>query len=132
MFVLDTNTLIYFFKGLGNVAANLLGKPPKDIGVPAIVLYELEVGIHKSNSPEKREGQLAVFMSVVNLLPFGMNEAKVAAQIRAHLEAQGQPIGPYDILIAATALANQATLITRNTREFSRIDQLVIENWYTD
>jgi tRNA(fMet)-specific endonuclease VapC len=47
MYVLDTNILIYFFKGLGNVKQNLLEKPPKDIGVPTIVFYELEVGIKK-------------------------------------------------------------------------------------
>ncbi len=53
MFVLDTNTLIFFFKGMGQVANNLLLHSPKDIGIPAIVLYELEVGIGKSTSPAK-------------------------------------------------------------------------------
>jgi len=54
MFVLDTNTLIYFFKGMGEVSTRLLQTPPKDIGVPSIVIYELEVGIRKSTSPQKR------------------------------------------------------------------------------
>jgi len=58
MYLLDTNTLIYFFKGMGNVAQELLSKSPKEIGIPSIVLYELEVGIAKSKSPRKRLQQL--------------------------------------------------------------------------
>lgn len=130
MFVLDTNSLIYFFKGIGNVATRLLETPPKDIRIPSIVLYELEVGIAKSTSPAKRSEQLKELISVTNVLPFGLQEAKSAAQIRVELENRGQSIGPYDILIAATALANQATLVTHNTKEFRRIEQLQIEDWY--
>ena len=55
MYVLDTNTLIYFFKGLGAVAKNLLAKTPKEIAIPSIVLFELEVGIAKSSSPPEEE-----------------------------------------------------------------------------
>lgn len=130
MFVLDTNSLIYFFKGIGNVATRLLETPPKDIGIPSIVLYELEVGIAKSTSPAKRSEQLEALKSVISVLPFGLQEAKSAAQIRVELENQGKLIGPYDILIAATALANQATLVTHNTKEFGRIKKLQIEDWY--
>jgi tRNA(fMet)-specific endonuclease VapC len=130
MYVLDTNILIYFFKGLGNVAQNLLAKSPKDIGVPAIVLYELEVGIKKSKSPQKRIKQLNDLISVVNVLPFGKAEAKASAQIRAQLEKKGTPIGPYDILIGGTALGNQATLVTHNLKEFKRIENLNVIDWY--
>ena len=131
MYVLDTNTLIYFFKGLGKVAEKLLDTPPKEIGIPSIVIYELEVGIAKSTSPEKRTAQLADLLSLVNVLPFGLKEARSAAQIRVALEKQGQPIGPYDILIAATALANQAVLVTHNTKEFGKIGELQIEDWFS-
>jgi tRNA(fMet)-specific endonuclease VapC len=130
MYVLDTNTLIYFFKGLGNAPQNLLAKSPKDIGIPAIVLYELEVGIKKSNSPQKRIKQLKDLTSSVNVLPFGKAEAQASAQIRAQLEKKGTPIGPYDILIAGTALANQATLVTHNVEEFKRIKNLNVIDWY--
>ena len=130
MYVLDTNTLIYFFKGLGNASQNLLAKSPKDIGIPAIVLYELEVGIKKSKSPQKRIKQLKDLTSSVNVLPFGKAEAQASAQIRAQLEKKGTPIGPYDILIAGTALANQATLVTHNVEEFKRIKNLNVIDWY--
>jgi len=130
MYILDTNTLIYYFKGMGNVSQKLLSKSPQNIGVPAIVLYELEVGIAKSYSPKKRMKQLQEIISLINIIPFSEKEAKVSASIRAILEKKGTPIGPYDILIAGTALAHQAVLVSRNTSEFELVDKLQIENWY--
>jgi tRNA(fMet)-specific endonuclease VapC len=130
MWVLDTNTLIYFFRGEGNVAKEILARSPGDIGIPSIVLYELEAGIAKSTSPRKRLGQLEELTSVVQTLPFGVAEAQVSAAIRSNLEKKGTPIGPYDVLIAGTVKACNATLVTRNTREFKRVRGLVLENWY--
>ena len=130
MFVLDTNTLIYFFKGIGHVSENLLSKPPREIGIPTIVLFELEVGIAKSKSSEKRIKQLQDLIDTVNILSFGTDEARAAAAIRAQLEKRGMIIGPYDILISGTALARNATLVTHNRKEFGRIKKLRIEDWY--
>ena len=130
MWALDTNTLIYFFKGEGRVADQLLERAPQDISIPTIVLFELKVGIAKSSSPEKRSRQLAELTSVVQVLPFHQREAQAAAEIRAAQESKGQPIGPYDTLIAGTALAHGAILVSRNIREFTRIEQLRVENWY--
>ncbi len=130
MYVLDTNTLIYFFKGIGNVADNLLDASPKEIAIPAIVLFELEVGIAKSKFPRKRVQQLQEITSLIQIIPFGYKEARRSASIRAKLEKKGTPIGPYDILIGGTALAHQAVLITHNTTEFARIEKLQIEDWY--
>jgi tRNA(fMet)-specific endonuclease VapC len=122
--------LIYFFKDIGNVAETLLSKSPKDISIPSIVLYELEVGIAKSNNPEKRKKQLEVLTSRITVQPFTSGEAKAAATIRADLEKQGRPIGPYDTLIAGTALSINATLVTRNTKEFQRVSGLSLEDWF--
>jgi tRNA(fMet)-specific endonuclease VapC len=130
MYVLDTNTLIYFFKGTGNVAAHLLATPLMEVAIPAIVVYGLKVGIAKSRSPEKCTEQLVSLLAIVNVLPFGLPETTSAVQIRADLERQGAPIGPYDVLIAAIALANNATLVTHNTDEFSRIAGLKIVDWF--
>lgn len=130
MYLLDTNTLIYFFKGLGNVAENLLSKSPKDISIPSIALYELEVGIAKSNSPKKRKKQLESLISRITVLPFASKEAEVAAVIRAELENIGTPIGPYDTLIAGIALSSNATLVTHNTKEFNRVEGLSLEDWF--
>ena len=130
MWVLDTNTLIDFFKGQGGVAKHLLEHSPRDIAIPGIVLYELEMGIAKSTSPKKRKQQLNNLLAVIRLLPFDRKEAAASAIIRSTLKKNGTPIGPYDVLIAGTALAHRATLVTRNQREFSRVDGLVLEDWF--
>jgi tRNA(fMet)-specific endonuclease VapC len=130
MFVLDTNSLVYFFKGQGRVAERLFATPPSEIGVPAIVLYELEVGIAKSSAPKKRRKQLAELVDLVNFLPFGELEVRSAATLRADLEKRGKPIGFLDTLIAGTAIANRAVLVTHNIREFGRVPGLEAVDWY--
>ena len=121
MLLLDTNTVVYFFKGVGRVAENLLATPPREVAVPAVVAYELEVAVAKSDSPLRRRAQLDELLSRVTVLPFGLDEARSAATIRAALERAGTPIGPLDTLIAGTAVAHHATLVTHNTREFGRV-----------
>jgi tRNA(fMet)-specific endonuclease VapC len=130
MYLLDTNTLIYYFKGMGNVAKRLLATSPSEIALSTIVLFELEVGIAKSVSPGKRKAQLQEFMSLVNIISFDRVAAELGAEIRAKLEKRGLLIGPYDILVAASALATNSTLVTHNTKEFERVKNLRIEDWY--
>ncbi len=130
MYVVDTNTLIYFFKGMGRVPDKFLEVSPKDIAIPSVVLYELEYGIAKSTSPRKRQAQLKELCSLVEVLPFEEAAARFAATIRANLEKKGTPIGACDVLIAGTALANKGVLVTNNTKEFARVPKLKLENWY--
>ncbi len=132
MYLLDTNTLIYFFKGIGNVSEILLSKSPKEISVTAITLYELEVGIAKSQNPGKRRNQLNEFVSQVTVLEFGEKEATIAAHVRTNLERKGTPIGPYDTLIAGIALSSKSTLVTHNIKEFKRIKELIVEDWFRE
>jgi tRNA(fMet)-specific endonuclease VapC len=130
MYALDTNSVIYFFKGMGRISERVLSTPRHEVAIPVVALYELEVGIAKSTSPTKRIEQLEELLRWARVLPFDRREAKVAAQVRAQLERKGAPIGPLDTLIAGTALAHGATLVTRNTVEFGRIESLKAENWY--
>ncbi len=95
-----------------------------------MVLYELEYGIAKSTSPRNRQAQLKELCSLVDVLPFEEEAAHFSALIRANLEKKGTPIGPCDVLIAGTALANKGILVTSNTKEFSRVSKLKLENWY--
>jgi tRNA(fMet)-specific endonuclease VapC len=132
MYVLDTNTLIYFFKGLGHIPKKLLSISPDQIAIPSVVLYELNVGIAKSSSPQKRSQQLNDLCSWVKILDFGQAEASASAKIRADLEKKGLPIGHHDLLIAGTAIVQNGILITRNIKEFNRIPKLELENWYED
>ncbi len=128
--MLDTNSVIYFFKGIGRVAENLFSQAPKDILIPSIVVYELEVGIAKSNSPQKRTRQLRLLLEQTGVVGFGLKEARAAASIRATLEKCGMPIGPIDTLIAGCVKANNLTLVTRNVKEFQRVDGLDLVDWF--
>jgi tRNA(fMet)-specific endonuclease VapC len=130
MYMLDTNILIYFFKGMGEVEEKLFSHSPRDIFIPSIVIYELQVGIAKSNNPKKREKQLSTLLEQVNIIKFGEQEARVSALIRADLEKKGTPIGAMDILIAGCAKAHNLTLITHNTREFTRVEGLSLSDWF--
>ncbi len=129
-YVLDTNTLIYFFKGQGGVADTLLSTPPAEVAVPAIVVYELETGIRKSSHPEKRTRQLSSLLDAARVLPFDRACATEAARVRAELEASGTPVGPVDVLIAGTVIACDGVLVTHNADEFRRISGLRIVDWY--
>jgi len=131
MYLLDTNSVIYFFKGMGKVAENLFSHTPKEIVIPTIVIYELETGIAKSNAPEKRRAQLQLLLEQIEILHFGVEEAKAAASVRASLEKCGMPIGPIDTLIAGCAKANRLTLVTRNIKEFQRVEGLDMVDWYS-
>ena len=130
MYILDTNTLIYYFKGKGNVAQNLETFHPEELVISTIVLFELQVGLAKSTSPTKRSQQLQQLLSRVTLIPFDRAAALAAGTIRAQLEQQGTPIGPMDVLIAGTAIVLQGTIVTCNGREFSRAVGLPIVDWY--
>jgi tRNA(fMet)-specific endonuclease VapC len=130
MFALDTNTLIYFFKQEGQVAAHLQSVSASQIHIPALVLFELEYGILRSTRPELQRRGLDAALRAYQVINFDTNAAKAAAQIKHTLEAAGTPIGHVDQLIAGIALSNNLTLITRNTREFARVPGLRVENWF--
>jgi tRNA(fMet)-specific endonuclease VapC len=130
MFALDTNTLIYFFKGIGRIKERLAAVSPANVAIPSVVLYELEVGIAQSGQPSKRRAQLDTLLTVVAILPFDSAAAKRAADVSGVLRKIGSAIGPLDNLIAGTALANGATLVTHNAREFRRVRGLDLADWY--
>jgi len=130
LYALDTSTLVDYLRGRGRTTERMLATPVGQILLPTVVLYELEVGAAKSADAERRRGELAELAGALRLAPFGAEEARTAARIRATLEARGESIGPHDVLIAATALAQRAILVTHNTREFRRIQGLQVEDWF--
>jgi tRNA(fMet)-specific endonuclease VapC len=130
MFLLDTNTLIYYFKARGEVPERLLATPPQELAVSTVSLYELETGLRKSNDATKRRQQLAAFIAACEVWDFDHPAAVASAEIRAELESQGMPIGPLDNLIAGIARARGATLVTRNLREFQRVQGLMLVDWH--
>ena len=130
MFVLDTNAVIHFFKGKGQVATRLLATPPSEIALTAITVFELERGVRKSPLGRERRERLASFLAAVDVLSLDERSARIVADIACQLEAEGQQIGPLDTLIAAVTLAHGATLVTHNTGEFSRVPRLNAVDWY--
>jgi tRNA(fMet)-specific endonuclease VapC len=130
MFVLDTNTVIDYFRGRGKVAERLLAVPPRDIGIPAIVAYEVWVGVLGSQNTKRRQSQYEQFLTAIEVIPFDAAIRRRAAELRCALERRGESIGPLDTLIAGTALASSAALVTRNVKEFSRIAGLQVVNWH--
>jgi len=130
MYVLDTNTLLDYFRGRGNVATNLLAVPPSEVALPAIVAYEVWVGVLGSRNAASRQVQYEKFLATVEVLPFDAGVVCRAAEMRHALERRGQGIGPLDTLIAATAIASNAMLVTRNVREFGRVPGLKLIDWY--
>jgi tRNA(fMet)-specific endonuclease VapC len=130
MFVLDTNTVLDYFRGRGDVARNLLAVPPSEVALPAIVAYEVWVGVLGSQNVRRRQTQYEQFLAHVEVLPFDAAVSRRAAELRQVLEKRGEGIGPLDTLIAATALAQNATLVTRNLREFGRVEGLKVVDWH--
>jgi tRNA(fMet)-specific endonuclease VapC len=130
MYALDTNTVSYFLRGEGRIAERLLAAQASQVAIPAVALYELRYGLRRLGAAGRRAAAFEAFCANVAVLPFDDAAAAQAAEIRASLERRGQPIGPHDLLIAATALARGATLVTRNQREFARIEGLRCEDWY--
>jgi tRNA(fMet)-specific endonuclease VapC len=102
---------------------------PGEVGVCSVVKAEMFAGAMRSNDPSRTRSQQQAFLGQFLSLPFDDAAAEVYAVIRAQLEAVGTPIGPYDLQIAAIALANGLTLVTHNTREFSRVTGLLLEDW---
>ncbi len=102
---------------------------PNDIAVTSIVKAELFAGSAKSQDPIKSRQKQEIFLSRFLSLPFDDDTAQVYGILRAKLEKQGKPIGPMDMLIAATAIKWNLTLITHNISEFQFIEELLFEDW---
>jgi len=127
--LLDTNACIRYLNGRAvSVRNRLAAMSPGAVGVCSVVKAEMYAGAMKSVNPVWTRSEQQAFLVQFVSLPFDDAAASVDAVIRAHLESAGTPIGPYDLQIAAIALANGLTLVTHNTREFSRVPGLLLED----
>lgn len=129
-YMLDTNICIYAMKNKPErVLQRLKAEINEGVCISSITLAELEYGMKRSSNPAKNEQALLRFLVPLSVLPFGAAAASEYGEIRAHLQSQGTPIGPLDMLIAGHAKAEGMTLVTNNVREFERVQGLEIENW---
>ena len=135
MYCLDTNVVIFAMNLRRPKIADRLDEELAKrarLMVPAIVRYELEYGCAKSDRREPSRAALDLFLSAGFAQPsFDLVDAREAGDIRASLEAQGTPIGAYDLLIVAQARRRGATVVTSNAREFRRVPGLQVEDWET-
>lgn len=128
-YLLDTNILIAAMKGSDSVRARLELTPVNQILLSPIVLGELELGVEKSVQRARNVACLANLIEAFELVPLNDDVSREYALIRAYLEKRGTPIGANDCWIAAQGLALGAILVTDNLREFSRVPNLMVENW---
>ena len=129
LYLLDTNTCIAVMRNHPVAAQRMRAVAPGDCAISTVAAYELYTGVEKCANPARERTKVELLLTMVWELPFDADAAREAAKVRALLESQGQPIGPYDVLLAGQALAQSLILVTDNTREFSRVPGLTLENW---
>ena len=128
--MLDTNICIYIIKKKPQkVMQKFQEYNVGDISLSSITVSELYYGAYKSEYIEKNLLALEHFLQPFNILEYDLEASIEYGQIRATLEKQGNIIGGLDMQIAAHARSLDMTLITNNTKEFVRVDNLVIDNW---
>jgi tRNA(fMet)-specific endonuclease VapC len=132
-FLLDTNACIALVNGQPATVRTRLVEAldsGASVWLSSVAAFELWYGVGKSTKAEANARRLAAFLAgPVGLLPFDHEDAKAAGALRAQLEAEGRPIGAYDLLMAGQALRRQLTLVTANVTEFRRVKELAWENW---
>ena len=126
-YLLDTNAVINLLKGYPSLLKRIRQNMPQDFAISAVVAHELFFGAYRGQ--QQAENLVRVENLQFEVLDFDKEDARQAGEVRAALARIGQPIGPYDVLIAGQAKARGLTLITHNTVEFSRVDGLQIEDW---
>lgn len=131
MYLLDSCVCIDLMRGKLPIAYDLMGKSdPHIFGVPAIVVAELSFGVERSSNPEKNRLLTERFLAPYTIVPFDAACARAYGVIRNQLRKDGRLIGPNDLLIAATAVAHQAVLVSNNVDEFKRVEGLRLESWH--
>ncbi len=129
-YLLDTNICIYIINQKPERVYQKFKKVSLDnIFISAVTEFELRYGVEKSQKSEQNQKTLNEFFGFLNIIPFHSESATLAGSIRTKLEKKGEIIGPYDLLIASQAIANDLILVTNNEKEFRRIKELKIENW---
>lgn len=128
-YLLDTDICIHALKRRNPALAQAFTAHDGRMAISDITLFELYHGAERYEDPASRIAILENFAARLDILPFDSKAALHAGNIRATLERQGQIIGAYDLLIAATARSQGLVLVTGNVREFERVEGLRLERW---
>lgn len=128
--ILDTDICIYIIKKFPQAVIKKIREfSPGEIAISSVTMSELYYGAYKSQHQEKNLLALQNFLLPIEILPFDDRAAINYGEIRATLEKNGTPIGPLDLMIASHVRGLGLTLVTNNSKEFSRVPMLLIENW---
>jgi len=125
--VLDTDVVIDVLHSGREVVSRLAKVSPDDVAVTTMTVAELLYGALGSREPARNRAEVVRLVNAVRIVPFGRRAAALHAQLRYSL--RHKPIGPNDLVIAATTLLADATLVAANTREFERVEGLRGESW---
>lgn len=128
MYMLDTNVLSAIGREPDGLLARRLAEVDTEVSVSSIVLGEIAYGVENNPAAQGSRRTLAA-VNLLNVAPFDAAAAMAYGRIRASLKRAGTPIGSNDMLIAAHAIALDATLVTDNVKEFSRVPGLKYKNW---
>ncbi len=129
-YLLDTNICIYIAKRRPPGALTRLeALQPGDAVMSVVTYFELVNGAWNSGKVHDNLATIDQIRALIPVQPLTDKAASQYGKIRNALSRLGRPIGPLDLMIAAHALSLDLTLVSNNTREFSRIDDLRIENW---
>jgi tRNA(fMet)-specific endonuclease VapC len=130
MYLLDTNTCIFLKnKKPEHVLGRLRSAIEDGVYLSSISVAEMQFGVYSSQHIEKNRIALIEFLAPFEILDFNDDDAEEFGKLRSDLKLRGKLIGPYDMLIAAQALARDLILVTNNTDEFSRVPGLKVEDW---
>ena len=127
-FMLDTDTVSFALRGRGGVASRLLEHRPSEICISAITLAELRFGAEARRS-RKLQRLIDTFIGSVTVIPFDPPAADRFAPVATALARRGEPIGTFDMLLAAHALSRGLTFVTNDSKRFQRVGGLKTENW---
>jgi tRNA(fMet)-specific endonuclease VapC len=127
-YLLDTDSVSFALRGQGEVATRIKARRPSDLCLSAITVAELRYGADRKGS-RKLHALIGTFVSAIEVAPFDEAAAVEFGRIGCLLAERGSPIGEFDVLVAAHAVALRRTLVTNNVRHFSKVPALSLESW---
>lgn len=127
-YLLDTDSVSFALRGHGEVGAQIRARKPSNLCMSAITVAELRYGADRKGS-KKLHALIDTITTAIEVVSFDEAAAAEFGRIGSTLAERGTPIGEYDVLIAAHAVALRRTLVTNNVKHFSKVPGLLVENW---
>ena len=129
MFLLDTDTIIYNLKGNKEIKKNLEDHFEEPMKISVITLMDLYFGAYQSKKITVNLSKVRKIENTFEIISTGIESAEIFGMLKASLKKSGNLLDDFDLIIASCAMANNLTLVTNNTKHFSRIDGLKLTNW---